>query len=47
MTICYYSLLEITGVPTDNPEPIPENLLKQEYIICLICEVESDEGFAL
>lgn len=24
-----------------------QKVLKEEYIVCLICEVESDEGFAL
>lgn len=55
-TICYYSLIEISssilvasgieGLKLDQQDP-NVSAAKQEYIVCLICEVENDEGFAL
>ena len=42
-TICYYSLLEVIFPPVEGSE----ESTRQEYIICLICDVVSDEGFAL
>jgi hypothetical protein len=32
---------------SENQESNVGTIKKQEYIICLICEVENDEGFAL